>query len=277
MLSMNLPQIDHRALYKTAVSQTGRNVDKAVLQAMEDRVVKAGEDYTSHLNGAGAWAVTPLLMSADEDKLARKMYDSRLVSKEGICRQTYVQIRQSATACPYCEYGEVYEVDHFLPKDDFPELNIFPANLVPICHPCNHIKLVGRPMNAADSLLHPYFDRLPRDVRWLFATMSSNGNGPVLAYSVQLDAAYGSLAGRLSWHFDKLQLGRRFRERSSKVLVEIESDLEGLFETLGPDGLSAHFSSVSQKKFSDHGNVLEAAAYAAAAANLSYCAGDYRN
>jgi hypothetical protein len=277
VLPMDPPAIDHRTLYRQAIAQTQRNADRLVLEALEDRVVQAGESYSHVLQADGAYAVVPLALSAKEEELARKLYDSRLVSKTGACRTTYTDIRGSTAFCPYCEYGEVYEVDHFLPKDSFPELNILPANLVPICHACNHIKLVGRPENATDSLLHPYFDRLPRDVRWLFAVLSMSANGPVLAYHVNLNAAHGAVAGRLTYHFRELQLGRRYRERSSKVLVEIESDLEGLFATLGPEGLMAHFTSVAEKKFEDHGNVLEAAAYAAAAENDAYCQGQYRS
>lgn len=274
---MDPPKIDHRTLYRAAIAQTQRNVDRDTLAALEGRIVQAGREYVQAMEGPGAYAVAQLAMSEEEAKLARKLYDYRLVSTTGACRSTYCDIRGSASFCPYCEYGEVYEVDHFLPKDDFPELNILPVNLVPICHACNHIKLVERPTTARDALLHPYYDRLPSDVRWLFAAMSFNANGPVLSYRVDLDAACGAIAGRLTYHFRELELGRRYRERSSKVLVEIESDLEGLFELLGPAGLKAHFEGVSAKKFADHGNVLEGAAYAAAAENDPFCQGHYRS
>ena len=277
VLSLNPPAIDHRKLYCTAVSQTQTTADRNTLMALEDRVVQAGVDYREALKGPGAHLVAPMQLTREEDALIRKLYDSRLVSKTGVCRMIYTHIRGSTAFCPYCEYGEVYEVDHYLPKDDFPELNIFPANLVPICHVCNHIKLVSRPENASDAFLHPYFDVLPRDVRWLFATLSKTANGPVLVYRVDLNPSHGVVGGRLTYHFKELELGRRFRERSSKVLVEIESDLEGLFDVLGPEGLKAHFIGVAEKKFFDHGNVLEAAAYAAAAENEPYCQGQYRS
>lgn len=117
-------------------------------------------------------------------------------------------------------------------KTDYREINICPANLLPICHPCNHIKLAGPPEAADRYLLHPYFDTLP-NIRWLFADLDFESGGPVLTYRVLLDVeVYGNLAGRLSYHFEKLQLDRRFQERASKVLVEIESDMADKFELL---------------------------------------------
>lgn len=275
--SLDLPTRSHRDLYETAISQTQRNTDRALLTNMTDRIVQAGVDYSNALGGLGAYTVNQLNMSDSESKLVRKLYDSRLVSKTGICRSVYTDIKKTSAFCPYCEYGEVYEVDHYLPKDDFPELNILPINLVPICHACNHIKLTERPLNACDALLHPYYDRLPQQMRWLFAKLAMSANGPVLSYRVDLDPGHGDVSGRLIYHFQALELGRRYRERSSRVLVEIESDLDGLFHMLGPDGLRAHFDEIATKKFSDHGNVLEAAAYAAAADNADYCSGHYKS
>lgn len=48
--------------------------------------------------------------------------------------------------CPFCDEHRLYikdyattrtEIDHFLPKDQYPHLACHPYNLVPICHPCN--------------------------------------------------------------------------------------------------------------------------------------------
>lgn len=40
--------------------------------------------------------------------------------------------------CPYCDNNlRTTELDHFLPKDDFPFLSCHPDNLIPSCHGCN--------------------------------------------------------------------------------------------------------------------------------------------
>jgi hypothetical protein len=274
---MNAPVIAYRELYRLAIAQTQRNSDRETLENLEDRMVQAGVDYVINMTSHGPYSVTPTQLTDGEDELVRELYDKRMRSKLGTCRWAYDQILASASHCPYCEDGEIYEIDHFLPQGSYHDLNIFPRNLVPICHACNHIKLAEKPQGPQTSLLHPYFDRLP-PVPWLFARLDRQSDGPVLNYWVELDAsAYGNLAPRLGYHFRTLELDRRMRTRSAKVLVELQFDIEDHLEKLGPQGMKTHFESEARKRFDRHGNVLEAAAYKAASENDAFCKGDYRN
>lgn len=46
--------------------------------------------------------------------------------------------------CPYCDNNlATAELDHFLPKDDFPFLSCHPDDLVPSCHDCNSVGRKG--------------------------------------------------------------------------------------------------------------------------------------
>jgi hypothetical protein len=183
----------------------------------------------------------------------------------------------STTSCPFCLDGEIYEIDHFLPQAHHHDVVMYPGNLVPICHPCNHIKLEMLPVDARHSLLHPYFDRLPTEP-WLFAQLDRKAGGPVLNFWVHLDEAqHGNIAPRLEYHFTTLQLDRRMRVRSAKVLVELQSDIEEYLADLGMNGLKAHFASEAAKHYARHGNTLEAAAFRAASVNDAFCTGEYKN
>lgn len=277
LLPLQAPTITHRALFDECVSQTQRLSDRAILDETGDRIEASGTTFAAAAAAGGLAELDPIVLSESEDRLIRQLYDSRLVSKEGRGRWAYDKIRTSAKYCPYCTFGEVYEVDHFMPKLGFRELNICPTNLIPICHPCNHIKLSDPPEAADRYLLHPYYDRLP-NIRWLFADLGVEAGGPVLRYRVALDpGVHGDLAGRLAYHFRKLELDRRFQERSAKVLIEIEADLTDLVETLGAVGMQEHFSSEAARHFSRHGNSLESAAYLAASLNADFCAGEFRS
>nr|WP_200985160.1 HNH endonuclease signature motif containing protein [Rhizobium rhizogenes]QCL10065.1 HNH endonuclease family protein [Rhizobium rhizogenes] len=277
MLQLSLPPIGHRALYDECVLQTQRNADRQILVGLGDRIQAAGAAFTQAVGDGNLAGMAPIELNDHEDGLVRNLYDSRLVDKDGCGRWAYDKIRNSARFCPYCTFGEVYEVDHFLPKSSFRELNICPTNLVPICHPCNHIKRSELPQQPDAYFLNPYFDLLP-SIRWLFADLSFESGGPVLDFRVELDPAlYGNLAGRLSYHFKALALDRRFRNRAANVLVEIESDLADKFEELGAVGMREHFQSESDRHFDRHGNSLEAAAYQATAVNEDFCGGRLKN
>ncbi|WP_162987096.1 hypothetical protein [Sphingomonas paeninsulae] len=161
MRALNPPAIDYRALYRKAISQTQRNADRAVLAGIEDRMMGAGVDYDATMQAEGPHAVVQIALTAAEESLAGALYEKRIVATNGICRSTYDDLRVSTSSCPFCLDGEIYEIDHFLPQAHHHDVVVYPGNLVPICHPCNHIKLELLPADARHSLLHPYFDRLP--------------------------------------------------------------------------------------------------------------------
>lgn len=277
MRALNPPAIDYRALYRKAISQTQRNADRAVLAGLEDRMVAAGVDYDATMQAQGPHAVIQIALTAAEESLAGALYAKRIVATNGICRSTYDDLRVSTSSCPFCLDGEIYEIDHFLPQAHHHDVVMYPGNLVPICHPCNHIKLEMLPVDARHSLLHPYFDRLPAQP-WLFAEIDRKADGPVLNFRVQLDEGqHGNIAPRLKYHFATLRLDSRMRVRSAKVLIELQADVEQYLAGLGVDGLKAHFASEAAKHFARHGNTLEAAAYRAASTNDAFCAGEYKN
>ena len=45
-----------------------------------------------------------------------------------------------AGVCPFCGAGKLEEVDHYIPKELYPEFTIYPLNLIPICNKCNKKK-----------------------------------------------------------------------------------------------------------------------------------------
>jgi hypothetical protein len=277
MRALDRPEISHRTLFENCVQQTQSEASRAILQGLGAKIVEAGLNFVAAAQAANVSTVTPVNFTEAESALVKPLYEHRLVSKRGVGRWAYDKIRNSSPRCPYCSFGEVYEVDHFLSKSDFPELNICPSNLVPICHPCNHIKLDRRPATAHECLLHPYFDVLP-NLRWLFAELQFSDNGPKFSYRVFLNPGeHPILAERLRFHFETFQLSRRFREQAALTLVDIENDLADLFPSLGPQGLKAHLESESKRHLQRHGNCLESAAYLAASENADFCNGRYSN
>ncbi|MBR0914065.1 hypothetical protein [Bradyrhizobium japonicum] len=217
-------------------------------------------------------------MTTSERTAMRELYDHRMAARTGTGRYAYDEIHSSSDYCPYCSFGEVYELDHFLPKESFYDLNVFPQNLLPICHPCNHLKRQKRPAGPNEGFLHPYFDRLPEDVRWLFAELEIRDGGPTLTYFVSLDEeGYGGLAGKLIYHFRELRLEKRFRRQATAVLVELEAEVTQLAYEQEPGQIEAHLLNRADQFGARNLNSLETAAYFAAAESKEYCEGNFRN
>lgn len=278
MKSADPPTLDHRIHYQTCVKQTRDVAIRAMLMNMTDRVVSAGDAYRAAATAGRLHTVVSMPATTRETEPLSQVYNRRMASRNGSGRVAYDDLKASIARCPFCGDGEVYELDHFLPQTAFPDLNVLPINLVPICHPCNHIKLQRTPRGAHKTFLHPYFDRLPQDIRWLFANLKRVAAGPVLTYRVELDAAqHGNIAHKLHYHFHELQLDRRFKEASATILVELEAILGEHLGRLDAAQMAAHYNDLGLRALRLHGNRLETAAYFAAAENADYCSGNYRN
>ena len=276
MRFLTLPVADHEFIYNRCVAATEPESSRDVLAGASAQVFDACQGYLEHAT-ARLHEVVPQHWSDNQKLLLEALYSDQLVAAKGTERNLYNLIRTSATRCPYCTFGEIYEVDHFLPKRRFPEFAVLPVNLLPICHPCNHTKRSKHPLNSTTYLLHPYYDQLPA-ITWLFAEMVFEAGGPVLIYRVDIDLDfYGDIAARLNYHFDTLHLGKRFKASSAAVLAEIEDVLTEHLGALSPIEISMHFASEADRKYRIHGNCIEAAAFRAASKNSDYCSGAYRN
>ena len=63
-----------------------------------------------------------------------------MVRKNGPGRATYDLLKLSAKGgfCPLCGQRNVSTLDHYLPKESYPDLSILPINLVRACSDCNY-------------------------------------------------------------------------------------------------------------------------------------------
>jgi hypothetical protein len=122
------------------------------------------------------------------------------------------------STCPYCNFGEQWEQDHYLPKSIFPEFTLYAANLVPICKVCNGKK---------KARYHAEGERL-----FLYAFSELNGATDMLkvdvGYEPTISVTY-SLADPgdlenfavLDRHFQALNLGRRYSRQASSTLARL--------------------------------------------------------
>ncbi len=130
----------------------------------------------------------------------------------------YNKVVKLAWRCPYCTSGTVATLDHYLPKDDYPEFSILPDNLVPSCHRCNTPRGF-KDRAGSRALIHPYFDPIPPDDRLLFAAVDIEKRLPKADFSVKTDSATNPVFAELyARHFDLLSLGERYGEAAVETL-----------------------------------------------------------
>lgn len=144
----------------------------------------------------------------------------------------------SAIACPYCGFGEVRDLDHYLPKSDYGELAIYPRNLVPSCSSCNNAKrriIPGAAHAYGPGLIHPYFQPLP-NVDFLVAEVTFVGGA--LEVTFQIDPTHvPAIADKLQFQLDRLKLNDRYPKQINKFLSEQRTAIL-MFDDLGSELLS---------------------------------------
>lgn len=77
--------------------------------------------------------------------------------------------------CAYCGIGGIDSMDHYVPKEKYPEYSVHPFNLVPSCSKCNSKKSDLFIKNNCREIFNPYCDKEERQVLKL---TFNQGNSP---------------------------------------------------------------------------------------------------
>lgn len=144
----------------------------------------------------------------DKTQEKRKLYSLRQLLFEGV------------DLCPICGIAPPVELDHFLPRSIFKPLAIYPRNLVPLCHSCNHTKLAGfgDQDDEAARFIHAYFDIIP-DEQFLSAEIDMQHGALIVTFNVSVDAELPEgYARRLSRQITSLKLNDRY-EREVNIYI----------------------------------------------------------
>jgi hypothetical protein len=121
--------------------------------------------------------------------------------------------RISVARCPFCGISESSTLDHYLPKEQYPEFSVFPQNLVPSCAVCNTRKrdrILEEGTNVR-MFLHPCYDVIP-DLAFLRVRARMEGDALVLSYRLVRPPGMAlQTFQHLRNHFDELDLADRYR------------------------------------------------------------------
>jgi hypothetical protein len=113
--------------------------------------------------GGNPWSIVGSKFSKALGAIQQKLYENR----KSVTRFKSLRSQQVAI-CPMCGSSVTGALDHFLPKETFPEFSVMAANLVPACTSCNS-SVKGRTYKGESSeewLIHPYFDTLASSNLW---------------------------------------------------------------------------------------------------------------
>ena len=195
------------------------------------------------------------------------LYDKRLVrGKEP--RKYYNQIKASPKLgkCPYCGFGQVATLDHYLPKSEFQIFSILPNNLIGCCRDCNTTK-----RNTVLNTIHPYYDDFTK-TQWLFAKV--NWSELTMDFFVDTKNINNDLdRKKIDGHFSVYELAKRYAVEAASELNDlgIEFGNKNLTKTDIKEELNEKFKS----KAMNHINHWKTAMYQALCQDQCYYNGGY--
>lgn len=128
--------------------------------------------------------------------------------------------RISVARCPFCGISESSTLDHYLPKEQYPEFAIFPKNLVPCCAICNTRKrdrIIDKGTKVR-MFLHPCYDKIP-DLAFVEVRARIASDALILSYQLTRPAAMALRSFQhLQSHFRELNLADRYRKMALEHL-----------------------------------------------------------
>lgn len=164
--------------------------------------------------------LTPILAQDDEANAAalRANYPKL---RSGIQKKIGARILSRSKKCCMCGHAPSGQLDHHLPKAEFPEFSVLTMNLIPVCADCNHKKdETFRRADGGPAFLHAYRDSLPASESFLVVDVSIAETVAADFRVVQTESITASAFVTLQCHFQSLGLADLYGELATELMTE---------------------------------------------------------
>lgn len=199
------------------------------LTANKRYIVKRYKVYEQEKNALEN--LNPSIIVSKEDKEAihssfNKSFKDKI--RNGILERVYEDCRG---ICPYCGEGKIEEVDHYVPKEEYPEFTLYPNNLIPSCNKCNGKKLDGF-INSTNErqFINFYYDNID-DIEFLRIEFYFDSMDIKKTTKVKYMADFSKISNEylrkiVQKHYSHLDLLLRYDEVASNEISEIFDTLQ---------------------------------------------------
>jgi 5-methylcytosine-specific restriction endonuclease McrA len=158
VIRLQLPDIDYDTFIDAVVAERQAGGNAEYFTDLQDEWKTRTQEYLDNKGNPEVIKRWNRVAKADGKKFVN-LYSSP--GEESVHRPILKGLRaRTLQICPACgEDGTPNTLDHYLPKDDFPEFAITAANLSPMCDICQSEKKT-KTITAANEriFLHPYYD-----------------------------------------------------------------------------------------------------------------------
>lgn len=235
--------IDSREVYEICIKSIDDVDLRARLEKLSDFILYTAHDYHAKACSEQLFTIQSNSLGNDErvhgevtKRELKLVYSTHMVAKGKPARKIYDQILSLAPIgrCPFCGLGYASTLDHYLPKNSYPQLSVTPENLVPSCKDCNTGKGSGLPLSAGEQCLHPYFDHKAFiSEQWLFARVATTTPLSV-TYYVNPPQLWSEISKeRVIYHFSSFGLARRYSIEAANEIASRQHHFDEIVEKYG--------------------------------------------
>lgn len=237
-----MKKVDHYTddafeFHKTVVSNKRDEHVKTLLSANESILKDAFDNYDFHFNGDSLIEIESLNLSHELKKALLSLYRYDATAFRNLKNSLTTINGKVVVICPMCTIDTIGSFDHILPKEEYAEFVDHPKNLIPCCTTCNSKKNLYWKENGTFLFLNLYLDDIPEQ-QYLFLSVTQTESWPILNFSVKNENDIDEpIFNRISSHYSRLDLCRRFEEASGQYLSEIQDSIRSLKDMGHTDAL----------------------------------------
>lgn len=218
----------------------------------------------SHISGVNADALI-------------KCYTSRTTEMSSLRDELLYPDLEDFDACPFCGIGEPTTLDHYLPKEDFPEFSVLAKNLIPICGVCNsNYKGTKWIENNQRLFIHTYYDIFPD--KYFFNALITINRKLTIDFQPITVAEEPYFSTLFNNHFKKLSLTKRYRVRAASEISRKRRSLERILINGGTyiDVARSLENEASELEIEYSKNHWKPVLYKALSSSVDFCNGGFR-
>jgi len=205
---LDIPSIDDIALLDSIIAER-RNPNKTFFEGYKPAWVNRYEEYENN-NGNPEVVSSSTIVASDKNKFIN-LYENH----KGVITKEIIELlrEHELSYCPFCSgLGVPDTLDHFLPKDIYPEYSIFSKNLIPSCDSCNRAKSTKvLDANGEKMFFHPYYDEIKDEDIYILDILPPYDKAPDFKLTVN-DKLSNRIKNIAENQINQLKVESRFRK-----------------------------------------------------------------
>ncbi len=222
-----LPPIDDLILVDEIVKERTRNPNKDYFNCYKDTWKVRINEYNNK-NGDPTSIVNSTITTYDKGKFINLYENPRGTFKTDV---RDVLESHHLNFCPFCgEAGRPGTLDHYLPKDKYPEFSLLSTNLVPMCDICQRADHKGSKVFDDDFkklFLHPYFDNIENLEILVLEIIAPYTKGTDFKLKVK-NSVPEPLKSLCKRHVKELRIDERYRGYFIDEFMRLKKNVKGM-------------------------------------------------